>query len=316
MGKITLEQRGRLLVATLDNPPHGLMDQGTVDDLDALVKRADSDDAVRAVVLTGAHPTRFVAHYDVREILKAVDSAPSVSRNAASAMLHAVRSATSLPGVTRVLRGTPLVGLTKVLHLHDLFLRMNRSDVVYIAAINGSTMGGGCELALACDRRIMAEGDFVIGQPEVLLGFPPGAGGTQRLVRLLGTGKALRVALDGMPLQAEAALDIGLVDALVPHEDVLATAIAHAERLANRSPAAIAAIKRSIYEGGSLSLADGLITEAAEFLATAGLQETKALMQRYIDEFERLGDVPAYNPERLRQFADEGAFDDDQPKAG
>lgn len=311
MGHITLEQRGHLLVATLDNPPYGLMDQGTVDDLDALVKRAETDDEIRAVVLTGAHPTRFVAHYDVSEILKAVGAAPSVTRNAASALLHAVRSATSLPGVTRVLQGTPLVGLTKVLHLHNLFLRMNRSDVVFVAAINGSTMGGGCELALACDRRIMAKGDFVIGQPEVLLGFPPGAGGTQRLARLLGTGKALRIALDGMPLTAQEALDIGLVDALADQSEVLATAITHAERLATRPPAAIAGVKRAIYEGGSLPLADGLITEAAEFLATAGTRESKELMQRYVDELEKLGDVPAYDAGRLRAFSETGRFPDE-----
>ncbi|MBY8964739.1 enoyl-CoA hydratase/isomerase family protein [Algiphilus sp. NNCM1] len=308
MGHITQEQRDRLLVATLENPPHGLMDQGTVDDLDALVKRADADPEIRAVVLTGAHPTRFAAHYDVREILKAVNAAPSLSRNTAAALLHAVRSATSLPGVTRALQGTPLVGLTKILHLHDLFLRMNRSDVLYVAAINGSTMGGGCELALACDRRIMASGDFVIGQPEVLLGFPPGAGGTQRLARLLGTGKALRIALDGMPLSAQEAHDIGLVDALADPAEVLSTAIAHAERLASRPAAAIAGIKRAVYEGGSLPLAEGLITEAAEFLATAGTRESKALMQRYVEELDRLDDVPAYHTERLRNFSETGRF--------
>lgn len=311
MGQIKREQRGSVVIATLDNPPHGLMDAGTVNDLDALVKSADADAGIRAVVLTGSHPSRFVAHYDVGEILKAVGAAPSVSRKAASALLHAVRSATSLPGVSRVLQGTPLVGLTKVLHLHELFLRMNRSDVVYIAAINGSTMGGGCELALACDRRIMARGDFVIGQPEILLGFPPGAGGTQRLARLLGTGKALRVALEGMPLSAADALDIGLVDELVDQEEVLATAVAHAERLALRPPAAIAGVKRAIYEGGSLPLPDGLIAEAAEFLATAGTEESKALMQRYTEELEKLGDVPAYNRERFQAFSETGQFPDD-----
>lgn len=311
MGQLKLEQRGRVLIATLHNPPHALMDADIVDDLDELVARADADEGIRAVVLTGSHRTRFVAHYDVGEILQAVGSAPAVSRNVALRLLRTVRGASRLPGASRLLQGTPLAGLTAIIRLHDILLRMNYSDVIYIAAINGSTMGGGCELSLACDRRIMAKGDFVIGQPEVLLGFPPGAGGTQRLTRLLGTGKALRIALDGMPLTAEAARDIGLVDELADQEEVLATAMAHAERLASRPPAAIAAIKRAIYEGGSLPLPDGLILEAAEFLAAAGTQQSKDLMQRYVDELEKLGDVPAYDKKRFRQFSETGAFPDD-----
>src|SRR5262249_59709767 len=79
----------------------------------------------------------------------------------------------------------------------EIWRRMNRCGAVFVAALNGSAMGGGCELALACDVRIMAEGPYLIGQPEILLGFPPGGGGTQRLARLLGSGRALRLVLDG-----------------------------------------------------------------------------------------------------------------------
>ena len=81
--------------------------------------------------------------------------------------------------------------------MHETFLRMNRCGAVFIAALNGSALGIGSELALACDYRLMADGDHVIGQPEILLGFPPGGGGTQRLVRLVGTHQGLKRMLDG-----------------------------------------------------------------------------------------------------------------------
>src|SRR3954452_5228135 len=90
MGEIRLDQRGHVLLATIDNPPHGLMDAGIVASLAALVQRADSDDAVGAVVLTGTHPERFVAHYDVGELLAAARSGPSVGRRAAKGSLRVV----------------------------------------------------------------------------------------------------------------------------------------------------------------------------------------------------------------------------------
>ena len=189
-----MEQRGRVLLATLDNPPHGLMDDGITAGLAALVQRADADDGVGAVVLTGAHPQRFVAHYDVGELLAAAKEGPSIGRRAAKASLRVAGTLRHVPGMERALERTPAAGLVALERFHEMFLAMNRSGALFVAAINGSAMGGGCELALACDARLMAEGDeFGIGQPEILFGFPPGGGGTQRLARLLGSAKALRL---------------------------------------------------------------------------------------------------------------------------
>lgn len=306
MGKVEIEQRGSVLLATLDNPPHGFMDEGTVDGLDTLVARAEEDDSVRGVVLTGSHPERFVAHYDVAEILAGADEAPAVGRRAAAASLSATRALGKVPGVEGRLAASQVAGLVALERFHSIFLRMNRCGVVFIAAINGSTQGGGCELSLACDLRLMARGDHVIGQPEILLGFPPGGGGTQRLARLLGSGRALRVALDGTPISGETALELGLVDELVDGDELVDRAVAEAARLGSRSRAATAAVKRAIYEGGSLPLPAGIRVEQVEFMAAVGTPEARSAMRAYVEELERTGEPPAYDRERMAEIDREG----------
>src|SRR5256885_10039015 len=254
MGEVHVDQRGRVLLATLENPPHGLMDSGIVAGLAALVQRADADDGLGAVVLTGAHPERFVAHYDVGELLAAARSGPSLGRRAAKSSLRVVGALRRVPAIERALERTPAAGLVALERFHEILLAMNRSGAVFVAALNGSARGGGCELALACDVRLMADGDFGIGQPEILFGFPPGGGGTQRLARLLGSAKALRLVLDGGPLSPADALELGLVDELVAREAIVERAVAVAGRLGARSKAGVAACKRAVYEGGSLPL--------------------------------------------------------------
>lgn len=308
MGSIEIEDRGAVLLARLDNPPHGLMDRGTVAALDALVGRAEEEERVGAVVLTGTHPERFVAHYDVAEILAGVQAAPAVGRRAASASLRAVRAVGRIPGATGRLESTPAAGLVEVERFHEVFLRMNRCGAVFVAAINGSAQGGGCELALACDLRLAAAGDHRMGQPEILLGFPPGGGGTQRLTRLLGTAAALRICLDGRPLSPERALEIGLVDEVVPGEKLLDRALAEAERLGSRPKYAVAALKRAVYEGGSRSLAEGLLLERSEFMAAAGSPDAERAMAAYAEATERSGELPGYDDAAMAEADRSGSF--------
>lgn len=308
MGEVRVEQRGRVLLATLDNPPHGLMDAATVDGLEALVARADSDDAVGAVVLTGAHPERFVAHYDIRELLEGARNSPPVGPRAAHASLRAVGALRHLPRVEGALARTPAAGLVELERFHAILLGINRCGAVFVAALNGSAMGGGCELALACDVRLMADGDHRIGQPEILLGFPPGGGGTQRLARLLGSARALRLVLDGGPLSPAEAAELRLVDEVVAAEELLNRAMAVAARLGSRPKAAIAAAKRAVYEGGSLPLADGLRVERAEFMAAVTTPEAEEAMAAYVDALERSGELPAYDPAALERALSEGRF--------
>jgi enoyl-CoA hydratase len=308
MGEVRVEPRGHVVLATLVNPPHGLMDAGIVDGLDSLVARAESDPGLRAVVLTGAHPERFIAHYDVRELLDGARRGPAVDRRTAKGSLRVAGALRRFPPAERALAGTPAAGLFAVERFHDILLRMNRSGAVFVAALNGSAMGGGCELALACDVRIMAEGPYLIGQPEILFAFPPGGGGTQRLTRLLGSARALRLVLDGAPLGPSQAFEIGLVDELAAPDGLADRAWAVAERLGRRSKNAIGACKRAVYEGGSLPLPAGLLVERAEFLAALATPEAEQAMQAYLEALADSGELPAYDAEAFARTLEAGRF--------
>jgi enoyl-CoA hydratase len=308
MGKVNVEQRGAVLIGTFDNPPHGLMDRGSVEALERLVTRAEGDDGIDAVVLTGSHPERFVAHYDVAELLAGASASPAVGAGVVRTALRTVGAARRIRGADRGLARTPLAGLVEVERFHEVFLRMNRCGAVFVAAINGSAQGGGSELALACDLRLMAAGDHGIGQPEIFLAFPPGGGGTQRLARLLGSAKALKIVLDGTPMRPTEAADLGLVDRVIPPDELLETAIAEGRRLGARPKAAIAAAKRAIYEGGSLPLTDGLRLEASQFMATITAPAAIRAMEAYVDQIERTGELPFYDPETIERVTAQGYF--------
>src|SRR3954447_892390 len=320
MGEVRIEQRGRVLVATMDNPPHALMDTGIVEGLQAVVARGTTDTGVGAVVLTGARPDRFIAHYDVAELLAGARNSPAVGPRAAAGSLRTVAAVRRAPRAENALprtpprraeqppAPTPLAGVVQLERFHAMLLAMSRSGAVFVAAMNGSAMGGGCELALSCDFRLMADGDFRMGQPEILFGFPPGGGGTQRLARMLGPSKALRLVLEGWPLSPQQALEAGLVDEVVPGEEVVDRAVALGEHLAGRPKAGVAASKRAVYEGGSMSLADGLRIERAEFLATLASPDAVAAMKAYVGELERTGELPGYDPAAMGRALEVGRF--------
>jgi enoyl-CoA hydratase len=307
-GSIQVERRDRVLLATIANPPHALMDDAIVGALEELVGRSEADAGVGAVVLTGAHESRFLAHYEVSELLAAAESGPALGAQAARASLRAAGALRRVPAAERALSRTPAAGLLALERFGEILLRMERSGAVWIAALNGSAQGGGCELALACDFRFIADGEHLIGQPEILLGFPPGGGGTQRLTRMLGTSRALRLVLDGSPLNPAEALAAGLVDRVVPAEELPEAALAEAARLGSRSKGAVAAAKRAVYEGGSLPLPDGLRRERAEFLSTLASHDARAAMRAYVEATEHSGDLPLYDPDLRRQALERGRY--------
>lgn len=292
---IEVTQTGRVLLARLSNPPHALMSDQMIAELDELVARAESDDEVGVVVFTGAEPKTFLTHYDVSELLHSARTAPSINEGQAIAVLRWARRLTSLSWLRKPVAKSPLGGVLKLQRMHDVLLRMGRSGTIYIAAINGSTAGGGLELSLACDLRYLAD-DAELAQPEVLLGFPPGGGGTQRLSRLIGRAKALELMLSGRPVSAQEAKTLGLVTEVVPHERLIDNVLSTAEVMATRFKPAVSVIKRAVLEGGSLPLEDGLEREQAGFLAMLGTQGAKDAMKAYVDYTRQHGVIPGTDP--------------------
>jgi enoyl-CoA hydratase len=305
---IEVEQRGRVLIARLHGGPRGEFGPEIAADLEALVSRAETDEDVGAVVITGTHPERFVAHANLRWLQEGGAASPSVGPRGASAVVHAARAARAVAGVRQLADRTPLSGAMELLDVHETFLRMNRCGAVFVAALNGSALGIGSELALACDYRLMAAGDHVIGQPEILLGFPPGGGGTQRLVRLVGTHQGLKRMVDGGGLDPEAAADIGYVDEVIPADELIERAVALADRLAQRLKLTVAAVKRAAYIGGSLDLEEGLHVENAEFLSTLASPGAQAAMLAYMKRTEEMGDLPLYDRPTYEQTLEAGSF--------
>jgi enoyl-CoA hydratase len=295
-GNLEIEDRGAVLVARVDGGPLGLFGTDLAEQLDALVDRADSDDNIRAVVFTGTHPDRFVSHAEVRWLQEGGARVPSVGAKGASALARTAKGVNRAGGLQSLLGKTPLWPAVQLERLHETFLTMNRSGVIFVAALNGSALGLGAEFSWANDLRVMADRDIFIGQPEVLLGIMPGGGGTQRLTRLIGTHQSLVAILEGKPFTPAEALAHGAVDDVVPEDQVLARAIELAEHFGARPKGSVAAIKRSVYFGGSMSLTDGLHVERAEFLTTALSKVGQELMLDYMASTEATGELPLYTP--------------------
>jgi enoyl-CoA hydratase len=236
---LVVERDGAVATVVFDRPPVNAVDLDVIDDFLRAVERLASDRGVRAVVLTGVEG-RFCAGADVAMMR---DLSPEHQR--------------------RVRRWV------------DVQAGLEGMEKPVIAAIGGYALGGGAELALACDVRLMAQG-AEIGFPEVRLGIFPGAGGTQRLPRLIGPARALRLMMDGRRLGAEEALAIGLVDEVVPPSLLAETARDMAVRLAEGPTRALGLLKRVVHGGHGRPLAEGLRLEAeavAELIRTEDARE-------------------------------------------
>lgn len=220
-GTVDVTIAGGIAVIRFANPPEGFMDEGTEAGLTAALDRVEGDEDVRAVILTGAQDGVFIRHYDVR-ILEARSR-----KMAARGLSFSTDRPVPEPSLHRNMR------------------RIEDSAKPYIAAINGTAMGGGYELALACDIRLAQAGDYPIGLPEVNLGILPGAGGTQRLPMLVGQARALEYCLTGRTFLPHEAASAGLVNACVDGP-VLEHALTMARGMAAKPPRALAHIKRLI----------------------------------------------------------------------
>ncbi|MGC3067664.1 enoyl-CoA hydratase/isomerase family protein [Pseudomonas aeruginosa] len=284
---LRIEQRGRVLQVLLDNPPANFLTTAVMQELADLLEDLEQRQDIGAVILSGAADGVFLTHFDVDEIERAV--APitfSMPAWLTRLLLESESLLRHLPGARELLRRTLLAGVADMNLFHEVTAHMRRMDKVFIAAINGLALGGGCELALACDLRLMAEDDQVerfLGQPEVLIGLIPGGGGTQMLARSLGVARALELCLEGQLLEPRQALALGLVNGLAPAEELLEAADALAQRLSRRSPQAVRLIKRSIYQAASRDWTEGMASEKAGFLSAASQGNTRRAMREYIE---------------------------------
>ena len=220
---VTFSHAGPVGTITLDNPPANSYDIEFMRELGGAIGEANRSEA-RVVVLRSASEKFFSAGADVKRFLA----------NDVDANMDMIRLA------------------------HEALASIARSEKLFVAFIAGHALGGGLEMALACDLRYAAEGGYRLGTPEVTLGLLPGNGGTQRLPRLIGTGPALELLLTGRQVKPDEAQRLGLVSALFAGEDEFR---AHVERLAAGPPLAIAEIKRAVYEGTQKPLDDGLALE-------------------------------------------------------
>lgn len=287
------QRTGRVQTIWFDNPPFNFLTTALMTELHDLLVSLDADPEIGAVVITSAMENVFVSHFDVAEILASAEAAPvSLTPRTASAALRASQVADHLPGGAAALARMGAGGVADLRRFHAVCALMRQSSLVVVAAINGRALGGGCEFSLSADIRLMADGEHGIGQPEVLLGLIPGGGGTQMLTRVVGAGRALELCLEGAPITPQQALEMGLVNRLLPRKDLLAEAQAVAARLARRSPTAVKAIKRAVHEGGSLPLEQGLHIERSGFLASASTPSSQRAMASYAAAVVAAGTEP------------------------
>lgn len=239
---------GTIATLTLDRPDKlNALDAKLVGELLHAVLALDMDRQIRCAILTGAGDKAFAAGADIG----AMASMSVVEAKAFADLGHAVGD------------------------------RIEQAHFPVIGAVNGFALGGGCELALACDF-LYASDKAKLGQPEVSLGVIPGFGGTQRLARRVGIGRARELCLTGDAIGAEEALRIGLVNAVVPHAELLARVTAVAEKIASKGPVAIKACKRVLHRGQDVPLSVANELEAQAFSALFGTADQKEGMAAFL----------------------------------
>ena len=243
---VLMERRGEVALLTLNRPDKlNALNYETNDLLVRLLDRIEGDRMIRAVVLTGAGNRAFSAGGDIHEFSESVKQGPDV------AIREFVR------------RGQ---GMTQ---------RLEAFPKPVIAAVNGIAFGGGCEITEAVHLAVASE-RAVFAKPEINIGIPPTFGGTQRLPRLAGRKRALELLLTGDPFGPERALELGLVNKVVPHEELLPAAFALADRISRHSPIAAARIITAVTRGINATTSEGLQIESEQFgrmVATNDIRE-------------------------------------------
>jgi enoyl-CoA hydratase/carnithine racemase len=247
---VLYEKKDAIAYVTLNRPKVlNALNTKTWEDLRTAFEAARDDDEVRGVIITGAGDKAFIAGADINELAQLTAIKGEESSSFGQAVLNLVENL-----------GKPV-----------------------IAAINGFALGGGCETAMACTIRIASE-TAKFGQPEVKLGVLPGGGGTQRLPRLVGKGRALQLILTGEMISAQEAYRIGLVNEVVPAANVMARAEAILKQIFSNAPIAVKYSLNAVNKGLETSQAEGLSLEASFFGLCSGTDDKKEGTQAFLQK--------------------------------
>jgi enoyl-CoA hydratase len=250
MDNVRTELRGNIFIITIDRPKVlNALNAQTVDEIAQAFEQARTDEAVRAVIITGAGEKAFAAGADINELAKI----------------------------------TPITGKETAEKGQRIFRAIEKFPKPVIAAINGFALGGGCELALACHIRIASE-NAQLGLPEVTLGIIPGYGGTQRMARLLGKGKALELICTGDRVGAAEAEKIGLVNRVVLADELMSTAEDLAKRITTRGPLAVKAAIEAVMTGSDMPFDEAQVLEATLFGLLASTEDMKEGMSAFLEK--------------------------------
>lgn len=250
MTHILFEKKGNVAIALINRPKAlNALNSEVLNDLNTLVDEINADEEIRVLILSGSGEKSFVAGADIGEM---------------SSLTKAEGEAFGKKG-------------------NDVFRRIETLPIPVIAAVNGYALGGGCELAMACDIRICAD-TAVFGQPETGLGITPGFGGTQRLSRLIGPGMAKQLIYSARNIKADEALRIGLVNAVYPLEELRPAAEKLAETIAKNAPIAVRACKKAINEGLEKPMDEAIVLEEKLFGGCFETEDQKEGMGAFLEK--------------------------------
>ena len=246
---ITYEVEGQIGIITINRPKAlNALNSAVLDELDKTLDAVDQE-AIRCLILTGAGEKSFVAGADIGEM---------------STLTKAEGEAFGKKG-------------------NDVFRKLETFPIPVIAAVNGLALGGGCEISMSCDIRICSE-NAVFGQPEVGLGITPGFGGTQRLARIVGTGKAKEMIYGARNIKAEEAYRIGLVNNVYPAEELMPAAKKLASTIARNAPIAVRNCKRAINEGIQVDMDQAIVIEEKLFGSCFETCDQKEGMNAFLEK--------------------------------
>jgi enoyl-CoA hydratase len=250
MDNVTTENKDGILIITVDRPKLlNALNAQTVAEIGQAFEAAREDESVKCIILTGGGEKAFVAGADINELAQM----------------------------------TPITGKAVAEKGQRVFRAIERFPKPVIAAVNGFALGGGCELALACHIRIASD-KAQLGLPEVTLGIIPGYGGTQRMARLLGKGKALEMILTGDRIKADEAERIGLVNKVVPADQLMSAAEEMARTIAKRGPLAVRCAIEAVMSGSEMPFDEGQFLESTLFGLLASTEDMKEGMGAFLEK--------------------------------